>query len=149
MINVILYLIFLVGRNKKSVVITWSCSKIKPVVKSTLAPEMLSLSEALEHAIYLKEIIMELTAADNTGIPVETLVDNRSVEDAIYSTKSVDDKCLRFDVGSIKEMLNKKEIMKVQWIPREKMIANTLTKCRASRFDLLRCIQEGQLAIVV
>ena len=45
------HLILLVGRNKRSVVIAWSCSKIKRVVKSTLAAEMLSLSEALEHAI--------------------------------------------------------------------------------------------------
>ena len=110
---------------------------------------MLSLSEALEHAIYLKQIIMELTAADNASIPIEALVENRSVEDAIYSTKSVDDKRLRVDVGSIKEMLNKKEVMKVPWIPGEKMIANALTKCGASSFDLLRCIQEGRLAIVV
>ena len=92
---------------------------------------------------------MELTAADNASIPIEALVDNRSVEDAIYSTKSVDDKRLRIDVGSIKEMLNKKEVMKVQWIPGEKMIANALTKRGASSFDLLRCIQEGRLAIVV
>ena len=44
------HFILLVGRNKRSVVIAWSCSKIKRVVKSTLAAEMLSLSEALEHA---------------------------------------------------------------------------------------------------
>ena len=103
------HLILLVGRNKRSVAIAWSCSKIKRVVKSTLAAEMLSLSEALDHAIYLKQIIMELTGADNESIPAEALVDNKSVEDAIYSTKSIDDKRLRIDVGSIKEMLNKKE----------------------------------------
>ena len=110
---------------------------------------MLSLSEALEHAIYLKPIIMELTATDNASIPIEALVDNRSAEDAIYSTKSVDDKRLCIDVGSIKEMLNKKEVMKFQWIPGENMIENALTKRGASSFNLLRCIQEGRLAIVV
>ena len=47
------HLISLVGRNKRRIVIAWSCSKIKRVVKSTLAAEMLSLSEALEHATYL------------------------------------------------------------------------------------------------
>ena len=132
------HLILLVGLKKRSVVIAWSCSKIKCVVKSTLAAEMLSLSEALDHVIYLKQIMMALTAADNRSIPIEALVDNRSVEDAIYSTKSVGDKRLRIDVGSTKEMLNKKEVMKVQWIPGQKMIANVLTKRGASSFDLLR-----------
>ena len=94
------HLILLVGRNKRMtiVAIAWSYSKIKRVVKSTLALEMLSLSEALEYAIYLKQIIMELTATDNANIPIEALVDNRSVG-TIYSTKSVDDKRLRIDVG--------------------------------------------------
>ena len=61
---------------KKSVPIAWSSSKIGSVVRSTLAVETLSLSEALDHAIYLKEIAMELTAVDGDSIPIEALVDN-------------------------------------------------------------------------
>ena len=42
------------GCKKRSAPIAWSSSKIKHVVRSTLAAETLSLSEALNHAIYLK-----------------------------------------------------------------------------------------------
>ena len=42
---------------------------------------------------------MELTAVDGDSIPKEAFVDNQSVEDALYSTKSVDDKRLRIDIG--------------------------------------------------
>ena len=58
------------------------------VVRSTLAAETLSLSEALGHAIYLKQIVMELRVVDEERIPIEAFVDNQSVEDALYSTKS-------------------------------------------------------------
>ena len=55
-------------------------------------------------------------------------MDNQSIEDALYLTKSVDDKRIRIDIGSIKQMLTTEEVAKIQWIPGDKMIANGLTK---------------------
>ena len=134
---------------KKSVPIAWSSSKIESVVRSTLAAETLSLSEALDHVIYLKETAMELTAVDGDSIPIEALVDNQSAEDALYSTKSVDEKWLRIDIGSIKQMLTTGEVAKIQWIPGDKMIANGLTKQGTQTYDLLRTVQERRLAVIV
>ena len=89
----------------------------------------------LDHAIYLKQIVMELTAVDGDSIPIETFVDNQSVEDALYSTKSVDEKWLRIDIESIKQMLTTEKVAKIQWIPGDKMIANGLTKRGAQTYD--------------
>ena len=140
--------IFLVGENNKSAAVAWSCSKIKRVVKSTLSAEMLSLSEALDHAYALKVIISELTGLDADKIQVEAFVDNRSVRDAVYSAKSVKDKKLGIDVEAVKEMLAKKEVYKINWIPGEKMIANPLTKRGAACFDLLCALQNGELTVL-
>ena len=60
--------------------------KDKGVERSTLAAETLSLSEALDHPIDLKQIVMELTAVDGDSIPKKAFVDNQSVEYALYST---------------------------------------------------------------
>ena len=54
-------LLMLVEEGDKSCVLAWQSNKIKRVVKSTLAAEMLSLSSALDYAIYLRHIILELT----------------------------------------------------------------------------------------
>ena len=137
------------GCKKKNVPIAWSNSKIESVVRSTLAAETMSLSEALDHAIYLKEIAMELTAVDGDSIPIEALVDNQSAEDALYSTKSVDEKWLRIDIGSIKQMLTTEEVAKIQWIPADKMIGNGLTKQGTQTYDLLRTVQGRRLAVIV
>ena len=139
------HVIFLVGENNKSTAIAWSCSKIKRVVRSTLSAEMLSLTETLEHACALKAIILELTGKISDNIQIEAYIDNKSVQDAIYSTKSVKDKKLCIDVEAIKKMLSKKEVNKVQWIAGEKMIANPLTKRGAASWDLLSAIQKGHL----
>ena len=45
------------------------------------------------------------------------IVDNKSVVDAVYSTKAVEDKQLKIYVGCIKEMLKNSEIDKVVWVP--------------------------------
>ena len=137
--------IFLVGENNKSTAIAWSCAKIKRVVRSTLAAEMLSLTEALEQAYSLKAIILELTGAMSDNIQIEAYVDNKSVRDAVYSAKSVKDSKLKLDVEAIKEMLHKKEVSKIQWIAGEKMIANSLTKRGAASWDLLSAIQKAHL----
>ena len=92
---------------------------------------------------------MEPTAVDEDSISIDAFVDNQSVEDSLYSTKSVDDKQLRIDIGSIKQMLNTEEVAKIQWIPGDKMIANGLTKQGAQTYDLLRTVQEGHLAVIV
>ena len=51
-------LILLTDERNKCYVLGWSSNKITRVVKSTLAAEMLSLSETLEQAIYLCHTIM-------------------------------------------------------------------------------------------
>ena len=76
-------------------------------------------------------------------------MDNQSVEDALYSTTSVDNKRLRIDIGSIKQMLTTEEVAKIQWIPGDKMTANGLTKRGVQTYDLLRTVQEGCLAVIV
>ena len=136
------HIILLLGMKNAAAAIAWSCAKIKRVVKSTLAAEMLSLADALDHAIYLQQVISELTSFDD--IPIDAFVDNKSVVEAVYSTKSVEDKRLRIDVGSVKELLDRKTIKSVQWIPGEQMLANPLTKLGASCLDLLKCIQQGR-----
>ena len=136
-------LIMLAGERDKCCVLAWSSNKIKRVVKSTLAAEMLSLSDALDYAIYLRYIVMELTALEKGEVPISAYVDNKSVVDALHSTKAVEDKRLRIDIGAIKQLMKRKEVASIQWIPGKMMLANVLTKRGAASFDILELLQSG------
>ena len=70
------HIVLIAGCKKRSVPTAWSSSKINCVARSTLAAETLSLSEALDHAIFLKKIVMELTAVDEDSIPTEAFLNN-------------------------------------------------------------------------
>ena len=110
-------------------------------MKSTLAAEMLSLFDALDYATYLRHIISELTVFKEGELLIRAYVDNQSVVDTLYSTKAVDDKRLRIDIGAIKHLMQRNEVTSVQWIPGKKMLANVLTKRGAASFYLLELLQ--------
>ena len=138
-------LIMLAGEGDKCCVLAWQSNKIKRVVKSTLAADMLSLSDALDYAIYVRHIISELTVLKEGELLIRAYVDNQSVVGTLYSTKTVDDKRLRIDIGAFKQLMQRNEVTSVQWIPGKKMSANALTKRGTASFYLLELLQSGNL----
>ena len=101
------HIIFLVGLNRKCCVLSWQANKIKRVVRSTIAAEALSLQEGLDDAMFQQSTLNEII---RKSIPIDAYIDNKSVVEAIHSTKLVDDRRLRIDLASIKEMLRKQEV---------------------------------------
>ena len=138
------HVIFLVDSNSNCCTLSWHGGKIKRVVRSTIAAEALSLCEAVEDAIFLKHILTEISAA-KTEVKIHAFVDNRDVVDAVYSTKSVDDKRLRIDISSLKEFVVNEEISSIRWCPGSIQLANGMTKQGAKVDSLLNILQTGVL----
>ena len=135
----------LVGENNKSCPILWESKKIKRVVKSTLAAEALSLSEAIDSAEYIGFIISEIVLRkSNNVIPIECYIDNYSLFENLYSTKSVSEKRLRIDLASIKEKIQK-GLVSVKWIESCKQISDCLTKRGANPYPLINVLQRGNV----
>ena len=61
--------------------------KIKRVVRSTLAAEILSLGEGLEAGFYYRQMLEEILLLDFKTINIEAYVDNKSVIEALSSTR--------------------------------------------------------------
>ena len=136
--------VFLVDEHGNCCPLTWQSGKIKRVVRSTLAAEALSLVEGIEDAIYLKYIFSELLVL-RSGTRIDVFVDNRDVVDAIYSTKSVDDKRLRIDVATLKEFISTGEVNKVRWCPGSMQLADGMTKKGAPVDKLMNILRTGKL----
>ena len=79
-------------------------------------------------------------------LPIRILTDNESLVNAAYSTTSVEEKRLRIDVASLREMIHSKSIYDVKWVPTNKQLADCLTKQGAKSDQLLAVIkQQGAL----
>ena len=137
------HLVFL-ENNRKICPLAWHTGKIKRVVKSTIAAEALSLLVGLEDACYLREMLEETLGLCKFSIPIEAYFDNKSVTEAIQSTKMVDDKRLRLDLAAIKELISDQQVQSVKWCPGHLQLADCMTKRGACTYRLLSIIQSGQ-----
>ena len=140
------HIIFLVGEDQNCCTLSWSAKKIKRVVRSTLAAEMLALQEGIEDGCYLRQMLAEVLNLE-IRIPLIVYCDCRSVIDAVYSTKLVDDRKLRIDIGAVREALKRGEVTSVQWCPGTDQLANCMTKKGADGRHLLSIIQTGRFCI--
>ena len=102
------HIVWLMDCYGKCCPLSWHAIKIKRVVRSTIAAEVLSLQEGLECGFYYRKIIENFLAISNKTIPIIAFVDNKSVIEAVYLNKLVDDKRLRIDIAAISETLLRK-----------------------------------------
>ena len=122
-------------------------NKIKRVVRSTLSAEMLSLQEGLEDATYLRKMITEFFNKQPESLPIKIFVDNKSVTQAICSTKLVDDKRLRLNIASVKESMENNELSGIKWIPSEDQLDNCMTKRGTNGYKLMQVLFNGCIGI--
>ena len=134
------YAVFATNDNK-ACSLGWRSGKVKRVVKSTLAAEALALSEGLGEAMYLQKMVSELL-----GIcpPIIAHVDSKGLVDQLHSTKLVMERMLRIDIGIIKEMLERKQLMAVRWCSTDQQPADVLTKRGADGSKLLTILAQGE-----
>ena len=134
------FIIFLQDGTGAHCPIVWQSRKIRRVVKSTLAAETLALVECVDSAVYIKEILSELSGC--TEMPINCYVDNKSLFDSLNSNKHVDDKRLRIDLAVLNEMIERKEIQSVRWVDTTHQLADCLTKKGASAERLRAAISK-------
>ena len=137
------YIIFLSDGSGDRCPLSWQSRKLRRVVKSTLAAETLALLDCAEAAVFISSVLYELTKCK---LPVKCYVDNKSLVESLGSSKLVDDRRLRIDMAVLKDMISKKEISLVSWIPTMHQLANALTKRGASVAGLLSAVS-GQLQL--
>ena len=124
--------------------ISWSANKLKRVCDSSLEAEVLSLVEGLKEAVYIRELIEEVCGLKEKSIPVMGIVDNLGTKNSIYSTTAISNKRLKRDMAAIKQMLSRREVSAIDWIPGERQLADCMSKREAPSWELLQVFQTGR-----
>ena len=131
-------------RTKKSCVLGWRSRQLKRKVVSSLAGEALATTGIIGEIVYTKSVLSQIFGKRVSEIPVIIVTDSRNLEEAVYSTKLVDDPWLIPDIAIIKEALQDGTITAVKRVPGEEMLANCLTKQGASAEKLLAVMEKGE-----
>ena len=122
----------------------WKANKIKRKVASTLAAEAISLGTALDAAIAIRDMIIEVTNGD-IDLQVKGIVDNKSTRDAVYSSTCVSERQLRAEIAIIKELTEEKIVSEVKWVRGQHMIADVMTKRGVNPVALMSVMQQGKI----
>ena len=105
--------------------IYWKSRCAKRVARSTIEAETMGLCEAAESAIYIRHMWKTTTGEE---LPIVCRIDSKTLRTALDSTSAVESKRLRIDIASMKEMIEKGEIERVEWVNTKDQKADILTK---------------------
>ena len=141
------FILFLHGSNNKSAPLMWVSRKLRRVVKSAMAAETMALIEAAEHAMLLRELLCKITATQTSTFPIVCFTDSKSLKEAAYSTKAIEDKRLQIDISSLREMIQEKDIDEIRHVQAVDQLADCLTKSTAPSDKLLRVLG-GEIMLV-
>ena len=106
-------------------IIDWCSKKIRRVAKSTFVAEMLAFSKAVDHAIYLKELIFDLTGRK---LDIFGYTDSRNFQQLLYNSKCPEDKRSRIDLAYLRESIRSGELKSVEYVETHSNLADILTK---------------------
>ena len=130
-------------------VIDWKSIKTKRVAKSTTSAESIAMSYAVDAAIFIKRLVLEIFSLSD--IPVLVYGDNKNVIDLCNSRKgptSNTEKRVFIDILVIRELLEKGEISSVNFIGTKFLICDALTKHSfQSVHRLFESVKSGYLQI--
>ena len=113
-------ILFLCDKMNNCSPLVWSSTKIKRVVRSTLAAETMSATEGCDTAFFISKLVREVLP--QSTCPIEILTDNQSLFDTINTSHQISDKRLQVEVSSLREMSERGEI-NLYWIQKERQLS--------------------------
>ena len=117
---------FIADNENQSCPLAWNSSKIKRVVRSTLATETLSMTDGCDASFFTTEIVNHIFQRRTINNAV--IKDNKSLLDSIQSTNLISDRRLRVELHHQSHMYEKSET-EIIWSPISKQISsNVLTR---------------------
>ena len=87
------------------------------------------LDEAIHFARMVKEIYEgEVNLKYPKQIEVNALTDNKGLWENLNNTRQCDEKLLRNSIALVKQMVENKEVKRIDWVETNGMLADALTK---------------------
>ncbi|CAG4955863.1 unnamed protein product [Colias eurytheme] len=123
-------------------VISYECRKQKTVALSSTEAEYMALSEACKEAVYLRNLIIEISGGEIVNTPVNLLSDNQSSQKLACNplfhrrTKHIDVRHHFIRECIVKELVN------ISYIPTSEMPADILTKslCSEKHYKFIKML---------
>ena len=93
---------------------------------------------------FVRQILNQIFGSKADNIPGLAITDNQDLFSCVHNLKACEDKRLLADIISIKQaIIDDKTITELRYVPKEKMVADCLTKTGKLGEDLLNIVRTG------
>ena len=124
----------------------WKSKTIPQACTSAKTAETRAAYMACDDTVGLARAVMEMYTGKRGEKQIETTLkcDSQSLKDTLFSTKQIEEKILRPTILAMKQMLNRQQIGRFDWVESYDCLADILTKKGAKGTErLLRIIKTG------
>ena len=143
----------LVLENKKSSkcnIFSWKTKKISRICRSVKAAETRALESGLDEAVHFARMLHEIYEGEvNLKYPKQVegnaLTDNKGLWENLNNTRQCDEKLLRNSIALIKQMVESKEVNRIDWVETNDMLADSLTKIGGNGWWIKDVISKNDL----
>ena len=139
------YIIFLADKGLRSAPVSWTSTKIKRVVRSSLAAEALIAVECADAMYYIKAMIGEILKSE---VRMVLVTDSNNLVESLKSPHPVQEKRLRVDMAALRKDVTD-GVFEIKHCVGSKQVADILTKTGVNADLIRRVINQGSLKGVV
>ena len=136
------YVIFLADADLRSAPISWTSTKIKRVVRSSLAAEALIAVDCADAMYYVRAMVEEILNIKNMKMRIIT--DSNNLVESLESPHPVQEKRLRVDMAALKKDVVD-GVLEVRHCIGCRQVADVLTKNGVSSDLIRKVMSEGSL----
>ena len=119
--------------SSKANLFSWKTKKISRICRSVKGAETRSLETGLDEAIHFARMVREIydgkvDLKSPKQVQVDALTDNKGLWENLHNTRQCDEKLLRNSIALMKEMVERGEVRKIDWVETSQMLADIMTK---------------------
>ena len=126
---------------KVSCVLSWKSKKLRRIVSSSTAAELLEANTTVDALVYTKSVLIELLGSEAIEIPLYLFTDSRNLHKSVLSTTPVENLRERIEIARLQESLKVGELKEFYEVSSKDMLADCLTKKGAPCFQLMNILR--------
>ena len=141
-------------------ILSWSSHRLRRVVRSTIAAEVMGVAASVEHAEFGRCCLMEILQENFNircwqnfhQVPIAWVMDAKAAYDSLTSETSLpEDKRLAIDVAALRQVRDEAaypDEHQIRWLPGPQMPVDCLTKALGSEEPLFDIMDNAEFCLV-
>lgn len=139
------FLVLMMDNDGGANIIHYGSNWCKRVTRNVMESEIHALVLGFDYAYIIKDMVRDITGMN---MPIEAIVDSRTVFDVIEKDGLTTERRLQIDICALRESYSRGELARISWIPGHVNPSDVLTKISTKMSTLLlKLMMESRIEV--